>query len=183
MVSNNAKVEAVQVRGKLKPAMVDSYNQFMNGCDRADQNLGYYGVQDRKSKKWWKKLYFWALEIVHVNAFTLYKIQNNLTPQQLKTSKFSLKGFKEAVMKGLVDMYVDDSGLISPLAPPEPGMALPGRPDPLPLERLSSKQHLIRHTKNDTKCQYCPKRTGFICIGCEDKPHLHPNGCFEAYHI
>ena len=183
MVSNNAKVEAVQVRGKLKPAMVDSYNQFMNGCDRADQNLGYYGVQDRKSKKWWEKLYFWALEIVHVNAFTLYKIQNNPTPQQLKTSKFSLKGFKEAVMKGLVDMYVDDSGLISPLAPPEPGMALPGRPDPLPLERLSSKQHLIRHTKNDTKCQYCPKRTGFICIGCEDKPHLHPNGCFEAYHI
>ncbi|GFS05773.1 hypothetical protein ElyMa_004690200 [Elysia marginata] len=85
-------------------------------------------------------------------------------------------------MIGLMDMYIEDSSLINPLAAPEPGMALPGRPDPLPLERLSSKQHLIWHTKNDSKCQNCTMRTGFICIGCEDKPHLHPNACFEAYH-
>ena len=130
-----------------------------------------------------KKIYFWALEIVHINAFTLYKIQNNPTPQQLRSSKFSLKTFKESVLKGLVEMYAQEAGLTNnPLAQPEPGRVLPGRPDPLPLERVSAKQHLIRHTKNDTKCQYCTKRTGFICTGCEDKPHLHLNGCFEAYH-
>ena len=154
MVSNNSTVETVQVRGKTKPTMVHEYNQFMNGCDRADQNFGYYGLHTRKSKKWWKKIYFWALEIVHINAFTLYKIQNNPTPQQLRSSKFSLKTFKEPVLKGLVEMYAQEAGLTNNLlAQPEPGRVLPGRPDPLPLERVSAKQHLIRHTKNDTKCQ------------------------------
>ena len=41
MVPNNSTVETVQVRGKTKPTMVHEYNQFMNGCDRADQNLSY----------------------------------------------------------------------------------------------------------------------------------------------
>ncbi|KAK3767426.1 hypothetical protein RRG08_032101 [Elysia crispata] len=73
---------------------------------------------------------------------------------QLRSSKFSLKTFKEPVLKGLVEMYAQEAGLTNNLlAQPEPGRVLPGRPDPLPLERVSAKQHLIRHTKNDTKCQ------------------------------
>ncbi|GFR75082.1 transposase [Elysia marginata] len=152
MVSNNSKVETVEVREKPKPAMVHSYNQFVNGCDRADQNLGYYGLQGRKSVKWWKRLYFWALEIVHVNAFVLYKIMNNPTPQQLRSAKFSLKGFKEAILTGLVNKYIEEAGLTNnPLEPPTQGMALPGRPEPLRIKRLTEKQHLIRHTENDSK--------------------------------
>ena len=32
-----------------KPIIVDSYNQFMSGCNRADQMIGYYGHQNRHS--------------------------------------------------------------------------------------------------------------------------------------
>ncbi|GFO12719.1 PiggyBac transposable element-derived protein 4 [Plakobranchus ocellatus] len=126
----------------------------MNGCDRADQNLGYYGVQDRRSTKWWKKLYFWAIEIGQLNAFILYKIQNN-APQKPGGKQFTFKGFKDAIVQGLVSKYAAETGLgDNILAPPEPGMALPGRPrDQSVLDRHTSKQHLVVFTQNDRRCK------------------------------
>ena len=58
----------VTVKGKQKPAVIHSYNFSMNGCDRADQMVGYYGLQTRKSKKWWKKIFYWILEVTCSNA-------------------------------------------------------------------------------------------------------------------
>ncbi|GFO32627.1 PiggyBac transposable element-derived protein 4 [Plakobranchus ocellatus] len=112
----------------------------MNGCDRADQNLGYYGVQDRRSTKWWKKLYFWAVEIGQLNAFILYKIQNN-APQKPLSKQFTFKVFIDAIVQGLVSKYAAETGLgDNLLAPLEPGMALPGRP--------RDQCVLNRHTNN-----------------------------------
>ena len=83
----------VSVGNKTKPITIHMYNQYMNRCDRVDQNLRYYSAQDRKSTKWWKKLYFWAVEIGQLNAYILYKISNNVEPQK-PNLKFTFKGFK-----------------------------------------------------------------------------------------
>ena len=56
-----------------KPIVVDHYNQHMSGCDRADQLVGYYGHQTRRSTKWWKKLVYWAMEIAMMNAYIIFK--------------------------------------------------------------------------------------------------------------
>ena len=32
-----------------KPIIIDNYNKYMSGCDRADQLVGYHGHQNRKS--------------------------------------------------------------------------------------------------------------------------------------
>ena len=45
----------------------------MNGVDRADQYTVYYSFI-RKARKWWRKLFFWMLEVVTVNSYILYKL-------------------------------------------------------------------------------------------------------------
>lgn len=59
LVSTNAKAEGAEVAGgKEKPAAIHSYNFNMNRCDHADQMVNYYGLHNRRSKKWWKKNFF-----------------------------------------------------------------------------------------------------------------------------
>ena len=71
--------DSITVKGKTggtreKPSMVCDYNNFMNGCDRTDQAIGYYGLHSRRSRKWWKRFFFWALEITINNAYILFKM-------------------------------------------------------------------------------------------------------------
>jgi hypothetical protein len=63
-------VEAPLSRGahrKIKPAAVLAYNKYKTGVDRSDQMLSYYSFE-RKTIKWWKKLFFrltwyWSMPI------------------------------------------------------------------------------------------------------------------------
>ena len=72
-------------RGEMhKPLVVQLYNQSMNGVDRADQNSVYYSFI-RKSRKWWKKLFFWLQEVTTVNSYILYQFHHdNLTHLQYR---------------------------------------------------------------------------------------------------
>ena len=55
----------------MKPLVVDKYNQYMLGVDRLDQRMSYYQF-NRKSVRWWRKVFFWVLEVMIVNASILY---------------------------------------------------------------------------------------------------------------
>ncbi|GFN79357.1 PiggyBac transposable element-derived protein 4 [Plakobranchus ocellatus] len=68
----------------------------MNGCDRMDQNVAYYGVFKRKTKKWWEKIFFWILEVTQMNAYVLYR----LTRQEGHKS-VSIKMFKDLLIDQL----------------------------------------------------------------------------------
>ena len=56
---------------KLKPMVVDQYNKYMLGVDLLDQRMSYYQFV-RKSVKWWRKVFFWMVEVVVVNAYIVY---------------------------------------------------------------------------------------------------------------
>ncbi len=56
-----------------KPLVIHEYNLSMNGVEKADQYTTYYSFV-RKSKKWWRKLFFWLFEVAVVNSYILYKI-------------------------------------------------------------------------------------------------------------
>ena len=86
IVSTNADSSYVRRKNKIKPKGVDSYNQSMNGCDLADQMITYYASFNRKTYKWWKKLFFfWSLELCQYNAFVLFKLSR---PEQNKSIAF-----------------------------------------------------------------------------------------------
>lgn len=65
-----------------KPVMIREYTKYMGGVDRADHYISSYGFV-QKSLKWWRKVYFFVLEVAIVNSYILYKC--NCNSQHLKS--------------------------------------------------------------------------------------------------
>ena len=55
-----------------------SFNQFMNGVDVNDQLQGSYATY-MKSMKWWKRLFFFFLEIAIINSYIIRNIISDIT--------------------------------------------------------------------------------------------------------
>ena len=53
------------------PNAVADYNSKMGGVDKADMLRSIYDL-DRKSRKWWHRLFFAMVEMALVNAYVLY---------------------------------------------------------------------------------------------------------------
>jgi hypothetical protein len=70
-----------------------SYKKHKIGVDKSDQLLSYYSFQ-RKSVKWWKKLFFHLFDLALVTAHILHQIR---TKQKFRPYKFL-----EMVTEGLV---------------------------------------------------------------------------------
>ena len=153
-----------------KPVVIDSYNHAMGGVDKADQLAIYYCFQ-RKSIKWWKKVFFWLLETSVVNCYILYKEhKNNKCDSQLS--------FRRKLIKGLISH-------LDPSERPRRGRRriVDG------VERLQPGKHfLAKGSKRD--CAVCSERgsggprhmTVYFCQTCSEHPPLHPEKCFEYYH-
>ena len=169
-------VDVITKRGKtvLKPNMIN--NLSMNGCDRLDQNVSYYNNLNRRTLKWWKRIFAWLLEVSQVNAHILFL----LTREQYATP-MPLKHFKEKLIDELCEKAYD-------LTPADFKPVRRGRPRTnASFERFEDKPHLIGFVDQDRNCCVCStaqsrKCTKFICTGCSDKPYLHPKDCFIKYH-
>ena len=57
------------------PQAVINYTKHMGGVDVSDQKRKYYGV-GRSSKKWWKFILHFILNVCLVNSFILYDLTN-----------------------------------------------------------------------------------------------------------
>ena len=80
-----------------KPNMIDSYSKYMHGVDKSDQVRSYYSFF-RKTRKWWKKLLFYLIEINLSNSYLIY------TKFMISKSKIPLtmKDFRIAIIKYLL---------------------------------------------------------------------------------
>ena len=54
------------------PAAVDEYNTNMGGVDLFDMLAAMYRV-DHKSRKWYRRIFYWALNVACVNGWVLYR--------------------------------------------------------------------------------------------------------------
>ena len=73
-VSTYTKKEEVEVTSKCgkvttKPRMIYEYNNSMNGSDRGDQMTKIF---NKKTMKWWERMFAWCFEVTQVNSFILY---------------------------------------------------------------------------------------------------------------
>ena len=148
----------------------------MNGCDCLDQSVSYYSNLDRKTVKWWKRIFNWLIEVTQANSYILYLLT---CPHNSK--RITLKKFKENLIEELVNscitMMPDNSTLLKRVRQVS---------NPV-LERFNNTRHLIKYVESDRNCVVCStpvnrKRTNFICSGCSNEPHLHPKDCFLIYH-
>lgn len=172
--SKKSESEAVSKKGKVvrKPDVVHDYNFSMNGCDRMDQMLSYYNIFNRRTVKWWKRLFIWCIEVTQINAFILFCLTREEGEKPI-----SLKDFKQKLMKGLIS---------------EADKVIPNNfkhhlvPKPrTKLVREAGPSHLIKWLPSDRNCKFCStpndrKRTHFFCETCN--AYLHPKICFQEFH-
>ena len=166
------RVQLSRNRGETqKPLVVQRYNQSMNGVDRADQNSVYYSFI-RKSRKWWRKLFFWLIEVTTVNSYILYQFHPQANRRQ--------------VIENLAVRYLYT-------IPPRPR---PGRPRKRPLTegdgdslRLNGKCHFPGKLSTSKECTVCSDRSKnnrhrslYYCKTCPSQPPLCVTPCFEKYH-
>lgn len=144
----------------------------MGGVDLADQYTSTYCFF-RKTLKWWRKLFFWGLEVSIINAYVLYKACPNTT------QKLSHKQFREKLVLDLVE------NIRVTVKRGEPSSSDKE-------QRLDGKLHIItlNPQKKHKDCAVCSNRkvpggrkeTSYICETCDRKPGLHVGQCFKRYH-
>ena len=148
----------------------------MNGVDKADQYTVYYSFV-RKSRKWWRKLFFWLFEVTVVNSYILYRTST--------TNPFSHSQFWCSIVDALATRH------LSTRTPRPP----PGRPRKRPRVAAGDPERFNTHLKHfpakgtQRQCLVCSdtqhgarKRTSYYCRGCPTHHSLCPENCFEAYH-
>ena len=161
------------VRIVQKPAAIHAYTQHMGGIDRADKQMTYYMVLHR-SVKWWKKVFFYLLEVSYCNALVIHKA--------LQGRRVSAEKFRLAIAHGLMEGYEPDTSGRAGRRPANP-----------PPERLIMGSHYIAITTQQgtgrpsyPDCVVCSDRrvkrhqTQYKCRQCN--VNLCPYPCFERYH-
>jgi hypothetical protein len=179
---HDASVQNVNRRGRggttvdiQKPTVIVEYTSRMGAVDRADHLCTSYNFA-RKSCKWWRKLFFWIIEVSVVNSFILFNA-SQIQRGQPKCSHLEYR-------KKLITELVGNVRNISKKA---------GRPSTRDKEERLNKQQHFPAIFDDGKCKDCAvcskrkipggrKQTAYYCKTCSRHPALHPNNCFEKYH-
>ena len=160
-------------RGELKekPTVVVDYNEFMLGVDKLDQLMSYYSFL-HKSVKWWRKIFFWLLEVVVINSYIIYKELARLRGER----PMSHLEFRRKLILSLSE----------PLRTSVPHST---RTRTSRTERLQPVPHFLEKGRKRRDCVVCSDREGgtrhltvYRCATCPDTPSLCPSPCFEAYH-
>ena len=72
-----------------KPVVICDYTVHMGAVDRSDHYCTSYSFM-RKTLKWWRKMFFWLVEVSIMNSFILYEKVNHTTALQHLTYRQKL---------------------------------------------------------------------------------------------
>lgn len=158
-----------------KPDMIIDYTKHMGGVDRTDQYTAAYPFL-RRSHKWYRKMFFWLIEVCIVNSFLLY----SMVQQSNGKNPISHKNFRKSLVEALVEERMSTRKAFQ--ARPKQILGGPSN------ERLNGMPHFIdRSGVKSLACVVCRaqgqrKCTIYFCETCTQKPYLHPDKCFKTYH-
>uniref|UniRef100_A0A1B6L7B9 Uncharacterized protein n=1 Tax=Graphocephala atropunctata TaxID=36148 RepID=A0A1B6L7B9_9HEMI len=149
---------------RQKPLPIVQYNAHMKGIDRADQLQAYYPCE-RKTVRWYMKVFEHTLGLIMSNAMQLHNIYHT-------DDKMNLYDFRLSVLEQILPR------------PPRPGRTLPqaGRHT---IEMTNARGNDGRLKRKRCRVCHCEKRsklTPYFCVQCPDQPGLCPTGCFDLYH-
>lgn len=151
-----------------KPSAILEYNKYMSGVDHQDQLLSYYPCE-RKTIRWYKKLFIHVAQLLMLNSMKLYNAYSG-------NRKMTLYDFRLSVINSLLPI----DPLVQPVRDVKKkhiiSLITEKCPDKGAKERVKRK-----------RCRLCSKegrgrkQTTYECKVCEDKPGLCVQ-CFEKYH-
>lgn len=151
----------------MKPTVICEYNSHMGGVDTADHYLTSYGF-NRKTKKWWRKVFFWSLDVSFLNSYLLFKMNNP------SNSKLRSLAFRKELCAQLIG-NVRNENYGNKIVPQSDN------------QRLDGKFHAFYARKSNYTCKVCSRSSQrktriYYCKTCVDQPAIHPGECFEKYH-
>ena len=163
------------------PPCVHDYNANMGAVDKSDQLRQSYAI-DRKSRRWWRRLFHFLLDLTMVNAYIIYcqtfKLVQN--PPNVNQKPLSQVRFRSQVVKGLVGTF---SCRKRP-GPPNPQYALPV----VRVPGHESVNIVSLGIKKRGRCEQCcigvsgAKRRE-TCFGCRQcNKRLCNSQCHDEYH-
>ena len=172
-------VNGKYVRQKVNiPPPIKGYNHHMGGVDLSDQLIKCYEVI-RKTKKWWKTLFFHFIDVAIVNSFIIYKSLG---------SELSHKMYRVELAKSLVSA----SGV------PNRPRPRPGRPPrsncraehcPVPIANETQENKSEKATVGRKNCRLCyvhekkERKTPWKCSECKLLLCLQlDRNCFQKWH-
>lgn len=149
------------------PDAVIFYNQYMGGIDLSDQMVTLYDL-DRKSKKWWIKVFFRLMMTAVFNSYTIYC--------DVHHKKFSFLDFLVSLAESLINLGRSKM--------PERRMHLSERPSKKTRILSNIGDHLLVKEKSRRRCVRCSsrkkeKRTDCVCKKCNIPLCM---ACFTLYH-
>lgn len=147
------------------PEAIVFYNKMMGGVDKADQYSTTYDI-DRKSNKWWKRVFHRLLQMSISNSWIMYQKLNGIKSPQIEFLLSLQKQLIEVGKNGTINKYVPGSG-----RPP----------------KTRKFMHTIGHQPilgTRRRCTFCAskkieQRTLYICNTCNLPLCVL---CFEPYH-
>ena len=165
------------------PPLLPDYQAFMRGVDRADQLMGYYNVS-RRSKKWWKRVFGYVVEVASLNAYIIQR--DGRPPADRK--KHDYLEFRLQLAEELIGSFTSRTRAV-------------GRPRSLEHQQAvrldSTKNHLpvfsdvshdcevcsrVREVRNLTRSQY-RHETKIKCMECDVSLCVNSaRNCYVKYH-
>jgi Transposase IS4 len=142
------------------PSIVNEYNDWMGGVDILDQRRSYYTAVTRKNRVWWKKIFYFLIEVATINCWILSTFHQTGTGTYLE--------FKVHLIRQLIELK---SGFSAHLSQEH-------WPSHTEKERNSNRSKRLN-------CKLCYSKLGKAvqvttqCQKCEAPLHLE---CFQEWH-
>ena len=87
------------------PNTIKKYTQYMKGVDKSNQLISYYEI-NRKTYKWWKRIFYHLIDVSIVNSFIIFKKINNTSITQ--------KNYRLEIVREIIKKYNITIGDIKP---------------------------------------------------------------------
>ncbi|XP_050040817.2 piggyBac transposable element-derived protein 4-like [Dermacentor andersoni] len=160
------QVQRTLQNGKRKevdcPCVVKEYNAWMGGADKFDQKRNAYPA-DRRSKRWWSRIFYFILDAAVVNAFIQISSMSPVTYLQFRLMLGRLLIAQNTFRKSKTTLkaHYNKKGKKN-------GRAMSGVPDEL---RFAGNGHHPVLTGKRLRCRWCSTkqkevRTKYLCKMC-----------------
>lgn len=159
------------------PVMCKDYNTHMGHVDESDQTIAAYKI-DRKSKRWWMRLFWHYQDTIVGNAYVIY-VAKDLKPS-MTHKKFRLRLIEQLVGNKLPTKRGRKSKSWS--------LANNKKPQVSPEKRRCEALHMPVSSTNRRRCALCSTKehqvsTTWMCETCQVPLCIkNPNNCFKLYH-
>ena len=146
------------------PKVIEDYQKYMGGVDLCDQNVSYY-MASLKSKKWWRRLFFYFMQVSIFNTYIFAKHTN----PNVKRKYPDQLNFIEALASSLIGDYKsakNEMNVSHDLAPLPPTL-------PHVIKKIFSSRTVCVECKRNKpdKPSNC-RVTQFGCVSCNVGVHL-----------